>query len=335
MMYGRSFYSKAIIFFRMIKRGIDKILSIILIVLIFSMSTTLVYSITRNVAEEPGHSENVTVYPLPKIFNSTPDELDMKLLEILQKMEEAINITKKVDPSTARTLEKIRDRYITNAASGNFDLAERDIRMFSQILMPLLRDLEIRSQLGSKDYRKLSDVIADLYMNSFTSGEIGEIVNPPEEVTLPPSEILQDFNVSINPSLGISPSMNTHLYGISYYIAIFLASVGFGLFLYFNRRRIIGVLEDVSIKIGIRRPSYVSPLTKNSFYLMFLEIAKKRGYPKEDYEGPVEHVLRIDDRYLKSIGYEVAYTFEDYKYGLKEIEEDRLTRIYNLLRGRR
>ena len=317
-------------------RSIDKILLTLFVILIFSTSITLVYSVPRNVAEEPQQDENATAtYPLPKIFNSTPDELDMKLLEIIQKMSEAINITKKVDSSAARLLEEIRDSYITNVVSGNFDQAERDMDTFSQILESILREKGAFSDLGFEDYSKLRDVMMDLYIESFTTGEIGEIVNPPRDVTSPPPDIVKDFNVSITPSIGVSPSLNVHLTGLSYYITVILALVGVGLLLYFNRERIIKVLDDVSLKLGIRKPPRVIHVDEENFYRIFLEIAKKRGYPKKDYEGPVEHVFRIDDEYLKSIGYEVAYTFEDHKYGLKEIEESRLTKIYNLLRGRR
>ncbi len=317
-------------------RGIDKILLMLFIILILSNTVHLVYSVPRNVAEEPQQEENATAtYPLPRIFNSTPDELDIKLIEILQKMSEAINITKKVDPSRAEILEGIRDSYISNVLSGNFDEAERDLNMFSQILETIVRDQGVLSELGVEEYSKLNDIVFDLYLESMVTENIGEIVNPPREVTSPPQELINNFNVSITPSIGVSPSVNIHLTGISYFITIILALVGVGILIYFNRGRIIKVLDDVSLKLGIKRAPVTTIVDEKNFYRIFLEIARKKGYPKADYEGPVEHIFRIDDEYLKSVGYEVAYTFEDYKYGLKRIDENRLAKIYNLLRGGR
>jgi len=317
-------------------RSIDKILSIIFVILILSTSITLVYSIPRNIAEEPQREGNATyTEPLPKLFNSTPEELDTKLLEIIQKMNEAINITKRVDSSAAEILEGIRDSYITNIATGNFDAAERDMNTFSQILESIMRDRGFYSEVGIEDYSRLSDVVIDLYITSISSDELGEIVNPPRDVTSPPPDIIKDFNVSITPSMGLSPSLNIHLVGLSYYITVIIALVGVGLLLYFNRERIINVLDEVSIRLGIRKPPHQIQVDEKNFYRVFLDIARRRGYPKKDYEGPVEHIFRIDDEYLRSIGYEVAYAFEDHKYGLKKIDESRLNRIYSLLRGRR
>lgn len=314
-------------------RILSDILLILFILLIFSSSINIVYSQPRNVAADPGNGGNETeTESTPSIFDSTPDELDIKLLEIIESMSEAINITKKVDEDAANVLEDLRDSFITNIATGDLEEAERDMRLFTQILGSILRDEDIAYDLSIEDITDLNDILSDLYTGGSIPDDLGEFVNPPRDITSPPPEIIKEFNESITPSLNIPTSINTYLYGISYYLTSLFAILGISLLLYLNRRRMLSLIDEVSVRIGIKRGIYSRELESRDFYKVFLEIASKMGYPKEEYEGPVEHVDRIHDNYLRRIGYDVAYTFEDYKYGLKDIDENRLSRIYKYLR---
>ena len=315
-------------------RILSNLLFLILILSILSYPISNVYSQPRNVATDPGDGGNETeTEPTPSIFDSTPDELDIKLLEIVAGMTEAINITKKVDEYRANILEDLRDSFITNVATGDLEGAERDMRLFTQILDRILRDEDLMTGLSIEDIEDLNDIVSDLYIDGAIPDDLGEFLNPPRDVTSQPN-IIKDFNGSITPSLNIPTSINTYLYGISYYLTSLFAIIGISLLLYLNRRRILSLINEVSVRIGIKKAVDSNEIVSRDFYKVFLEIADRMGYPKEEYEGPVEHIDRIDDDYLKRIGYEVAYTFEDYKYGLKDIDEDRLSRIYKYLRDK-
>ncbi len=107
--------------------------------------------------------------------------------------------------------------------------------------------------------------------------------------------------------------------------------------LYMNRSylaNITGLLKKRVIKILIGLNESITkikdPVVK--VYLNWYYVTRYRGYYREKWETPREYLNRIRDKDLRSVGLEATELYEERIYGGREVDEDSILRIKELVR---
>ena len=308
--------------------GKDVLPPIFTILFLILILTIPVYAQLRNLA--PENIENQSQgYNLTSL-NIPPDRLDTKLLELVNEMQNAINITARYDNKTAEQLANIRDKFIQDTLNGDIRDAQADLQLFNQILMDFISsnvragtDIPINELLDT--IRRLGDI--DL-------GGVGEYqpINPPEQVTPPRIGNFTISPMTPTPYIPSSAGIGSSFLQIMTYVFIIGGLVALSVFIFYYWDRVRHTLIAIGEKMGIIREPSIEHLSHLDFYRYFLELVKRKGYGKKDYEGPVEHIYRIDNDKIRDLGFKVAYTFEDIKYGYKRVEEDKIKSLIHRIR---
>ena len=298
------------------------------IILIFILYLPFVFGQVRNLAPE-NIQNNTQEYNMTGL-NIPPDRLDTKLIELVNEMQKAINITEKYDNKTAEQLSKLRDRFIQDALSGNIRDAQYDLKQFNDILKDfLLTNIESQENIPVEE---LLNTIKNLGSTDLSDIRNYQPINPPESVSPPKIGNISISSISPTPYIPRTPRISNSIFQMLNYVLITAGFITSLLLIYHYRNRISQAVTYLGERIGFKRSILQTQGKKIDFYRFFLFVAEKRGYPKKDCEGPVEHVSHIDNEELKNIGFEVAYTFEDMKYGYKKVEEERIRKIFDKIR---
>jgi len=310
---------------------VGRLILLLLISIAILIPPIFVEANIRNVAPEDWNQTlgNATLSTIP------PHLIDQYILETLAELDNAIDIAEKVDPGLATQLRLARDSLVTNVLEMDVEGIRGDVSRISRILSDVVRASMNADNVDAEEViATTTEVIDRLGLLTDMPAEdvsISDIVSPPEEVSPPlPQEPISPVEPP-TPLPRVTPGVSTAFLGTLPFILIvaLLTLLAFIIYRYGDE------LEDVITKLRRRVGRVPIPGRRVygslDFYYYFLDRARKKGYPKPGYMGPVEHTMDIRDPVLRDVGAEVSRSFEDYRYGGKRLGEDRLSRIWRRL----
>lgn len=315
-------------------RNIIVILPLIIIIF-FSYHFTYSYSQSINYSDTPRN-----LYPLMPQENKSLSPIESAYIySLLRELEDIKIIVSKYNS----TLEDKLNTLETLIMKGEYDKASNyyeSIKDDLDSLMDYLKDVNL------EDYIKLSELLPDrivignvndlndLWGYISTSPNLNETINL-GGVSLPNNSIAGNF---FNPPLHrvtiptVSPPyLNSPILSQTMLLILLIPLLSL---LVIKRGSISNMLGFIREKYSEKMvyPSgevYLDEVTKK--YIEFLSILSKLGFPREEYEGPIEYAERIVDKELREAALKIGMYFERTRYGVKPLTEEELKIIEDII----
>lgn len=296
-----------------------------------------------------------TLLTLTSLLNISTSELNT--IDTVNTLLELASLIKNIDPSYSKLLVELANALMKN---DYYTASKLYTTMYSRLG-------EVLSELLSKGYissEELSEILKKLPTSITSSGRIVKVKSDilkqlfnvgkaeTKENTITPIKLEKQIQISVGrlsnlgkisiptlvtPNLKIIPQIDI----TSILPIIVVVFVAIALPLLKPVRSIINrCISDVKTFIAIKRfESMVDvnlhPVIK--YYLLALEVMRKKGIPKYSYETPREYLSRLKSRFEYNIFKAMTYIYEKVRYGNKPIgleEVDVCRRGYEEISGR-
>jgi len=316
-------------------RNIILIMTLIIVIIFFSYHFTYSYSQSINYSDTPRN-----LYPLIPQKNESLSPIESAYIyNLLRELEDIKIIVSKYNS----TLEDKLDTLETLIMKGEYDKASdyyESIKDDLDSLMDYLKDVNL------EDYIKLSELVPDriiignvndindIWRYISSSPNLNETINLEGVSPLNNSIASNFFNPplhkvtipTVSPPYLSSPILSQTMFLI---ILIPLFSL-----LVIKRDSIFNMLGLIRGKYSGKTtyPSgetYLDEVTRK--YIEFLTLMGKLGFPREEYEGPVEYAGRIVDKELREAALKIGIYFERVRYGVKSLTEEELKIIDDII----
>jgi hypothetical protein len=282
-----------------------------------------VLNVPRNIVSydySPSEFENVTI----------PDDMG----NLLRLLEEIKSIVEKYNATLAEEISDIELDILT----GNYE--EASIK-YDNIKDDLQKLLDTIKYSNPGDYTRLLTLLPNDLINYL------DLINEGDTQKFLSGELFTDWSIDIPPYVtestpggGVYPPTTLPSIGVpdlttvspTIYIPtiILLIIIPIMIILVVYKRdalsrlkkRMATYIGDVKKKIITKDElkDIDNKIIKN--YYIFLSIMREEGYPKRDYEAPLEHIKRIEHEKYRDIGWKLTLLFEKVKYGLKEASKE-------------
>lgn len=302
----------------------DRVWGTSLIVILLLQVTILMIQPSNVVGVERNPYRDVPM--APHDWNETLTEDLLYLLEMLEDLREIIS---KYNETLANKLGEIE-----------LDIAEGDI-YGSDGALAKIKDLEdeLKSLLdylktvNVEDYNRVMDILSEDLVGYLTGrAEIYDLIDPSkisaEDIYIPEATpgLIDEGGLQIPRLPGIEAPRPSLPEIPAEFMFLVIATLGVFTGLYFAYRynlwaRFGGAISDIFRRAGIIKHRDLDMYENEVYeaYHRFLHVSSIYGYPRYLYEGPIEHVDRIGDNDLRSVGLSIGELFERIRYGLKPI----------------
>ncbi|HIQ03238.1 MAG TPA: DUF4129 domain-containing protein [Desulfurococcales archaeon] len=276
-----------------------------------------------------------TLLTLTSLLNVSTSELD--IVETVNALLELASLTKDIDPSYSKLLVELANTLMRNDYYTASKLYTTVYSRLGEVLSELLSKGYISSEELNEILRKLPTSITSsgklVKMESDTLKQLFDMGEVKEE-TITPARLEKQIQTGIGrlPNLGnigiptlVTPSLKVipqvNITSILPIVIIVLVVVVLPL-LKPVRSIIRKCVSDVKTFITIKRLESMMSVNLHPvirYYLLALEVMRRKGIPKYSYETPREYLSRLRSRFEYSIFKSMTYIYEKVKYGNKPV----------------